>query len=130
MESRFYEKRELLAAVRDFERIVKYGEQHCESGKPWAHVLSVFFAMRAAFSIRTTLGSWADNQAEEAANSTPKECGFVGLERLPTLDAVRAAVEKLTLALASESSAEALGALREMGVLALCPIPKEQLSQM
>jgi len=132
MESRSYEVEKLLAAVKAFERVVESGEQLCQSGESLARLLSVFFAMRAAFAIRSSVGVGEGDPAEMAADSVREGSGSTYAEQqsLPTVDIVRAATSRLVVAVTSNNSAQTASALEEMGVLALCPIPGEQLSRM
>jgi hypothetical protein len=130
MESRLDKEQKLLGAVRDFEGVVESSVRLCKSGERLAHVMSVFFGMRAAFSIRASLGR-TDGDLPEAGTDGPRGvCDYVEQESLPALDAVRTAAEKLAAAVASDNCPATVSALEEMGVFALCPIPAEQLSRM
>jgi hypothetical protein len=129
MESGYYEEHPLLGAVRDFKGVVESSERLCKSGERLAHVMSVFFGMRAAFSIRASLGL-RNGDLPAAATDGARGCNDVEQESLPALAAVRSATPKLAAAAASDHSAATVSALEEMGVFALCPIPDEQLSRM
>src|SRR5262249_51815585 len=122
MESRSSGPEKLLAAVTAFEKVVELAEQLCQGGESLARLLGVFFAMKAAFAIRCSLPVGEGDLAEMATNAEQQS--------LPTLDAVRAAIPKLVAAVNSNNSAATASALKEMGVLSLCPIPAEQLSKM
>ena len=128
MVSGYHNRNELLEAVSDFERVVRSSEDLCKGGKRLARLLSVYFAMRSAFSIRAILGL-RDDCLAEAMDEAGMDWG-VEEESLPTLDAVRSATQRLFAAVASNNKVATVSALEEMGVLSLCPIPDEQLSRM
>jgi hypothetical protein len=136
MESGFFEEHKLPGAVRDFEGVVESSERLCKSGERLAHLMSVFFGMRAAFSIRASLGlTWISHRRdadlpEAATDGARWGCDYLEQASLPGLAAVRSATQKLVAAVGSDNGAATVSALEGMGVFALCPIPDEQLSRM
>lgn len=132
MESRSSDPEKLLAAVGAFERVVELSQQLCQGGQTLARLLGIFFAMKAAFAVRSSLAIREGDLPKMAADRGGDGTGSTYAEKqnLPTLDTVRAAIPRLVAAVTSDNSAATASALQEMGVLALCPIPGEQLSRM
>jgi tetratricopeptide (TPR) repeat protein len=127
MVSRFHGERELLEQADDFERVVKASEKYCDASQQLSRILSLFFGMKSAFLVCTSLGP-KDNDHREAAID-----GAGDIEEratLPKFDTVHSALQKLAAAVASNDRAAAKSALEEMGVFTLCPIPDAQLSRM
>src|SRR5258708_7744167 len=123
MESRSsYDPEKLLAAVRAFEKVIESNEELCRSGESLARLFGIFFAMRAAFAIRCSLALGDSDLPEMAAGSEQQS--------MPTLNIVHAAKTRLVAAVTSSDRAATMNALEEMGVFALCPNPREQLSRL
>jgi hypothetical protein len=120
---------ELLAAVWDFERVIKSSEWLCKRGERLAYLLCAFYAMWSAFAIRVRSGNCDRNKFLAVSDSVPVEDVFVGGEGLPTLDTVQNATQKFVAALRSHDGVGMWTALEVMGVPGLCPIPEEQLAR-
>jgi len=120
----------LLAAVRDFELVVESSEKFCDSSRRLSRILSQFFAMRAAFSIRAAVALWAGNLHKGAADAPSGRWDCPEPGGLPTIDIVRRATRQLSAAVASNHGVGVVDALEDMGVLALCPVLGEHLSRM
>jgi hypothetical protein len=121
------DEQELVAAVKDFERVVKLSQRLSRTGNRSVAVLCLFYAMRSAFAIRAIFG---DQGGVVRTNSSSAEYRSVSWEDLPSLGPVQNATPKLIAAASLDDSAGMATALEEMGVLALCPMPQEQLSRM
>lgn len=129
MKSKTYSKRELLEHASDFERVVKASVKYCDASNYLSHLLSVMFAMESAFLIRKSLGA-GDSLGDVAKNGLGDVRGPIEQTSLPEIDEVHSAVQRLAVAVASNSRVASITALQEMGVFALCPIPDEQLWRM
>ena len=122
----------MLEAVGAFEKVVESSEQLCQGGGSLARLLSVFFAMRAAYAIRSSVAIAKSHLPEKTAESGGDGSGtnYDEQQSLPTLVTVRAAIPRLVAAVNSNNSAATRSALEDMGVVALCPISGKQLSRM
>lgn len=123
-------ERDICAAVREFGRVIKSSERLCKGGTRLAHILSAFYSMRCAFSIRVLLGEYDKGDAVTKAASLPAEGESLAHFRLPSFDAVQAAIQEFTTAETSGDGAGMSSALERMEVFGLCPIPEMQLSRM
>jgi hypothetical protein len=121
----YMDEQELCAAVKDFERVVKSSEWLLGSRDSSVHTLCLFYAMRSAFAVRAIYGDQVGEQAASASIVHSLPCPSI-----PRLDVVKTAALKLMIAARSYDRNGISSALDEMGVLALCPIPAEQLSKM
>lgn len=127
-----YEVEKLLEAVGAFEKVVESSEQLCHGDESLARLLSVFFAMRAAYAIRSSVAVAKGHLPQTTADSGGDGSGanYDEQQSLPTLATVRAAIPRLVAAVTLSDSAASVSALEDMGVLALCPVPGKQLSRM
>ncbi len=120
----------LSAAVKDFERLIKSSERPFMGDSRLTHALCVFYAMRAAFAIRAILDYDARERLLGIDSSSANYPTVLRETALPRLDIVHNAVQTLHAAATSHDRAGTVSALRDMGVLALCPMPEQQLSRM
>ena len=120
----------MLAAVRDFESVVESSEKFGDSSRGLSRILSQFFAMRAAFSIRAAVAPWAGTFREGVADAPSGGWDRPGPGSLPTIDIVRGATRQLFASVESNHGVGIVHALEDMGVLALCPALGEHLSRM
>jgi hypothetical protein len=121
-------KNEVSAATRDFERLIRLAERLRRTGDHLAHVFCVFYGMWSAFAIRASVGELG--LIELAKDKGLSECNEIAEWKFPTVEAVVCAAQKLIRSVTSDGKHETSEALKEMGIVALCPRPNEQLSRM
>src|SRR5712691_7225618 len=129
MKSGTYNEGELLEHANDFERVINASWKYCDLKSRLSFLLSMLFAMKSAFLLRSSSGS-CDDLDQLRTPVVGDDSESVARTGIPELNIVHRAVQKLAAAVASNSHVTAIGALRDMGVFALCPILDEQLCRM
>jgi hypothetical protein len=86
--------------------------------------------MKHAYLIRACIGKAFGAELGDVSDYEALEDRFGDRRRLPTSDEAKSPARKLFPAVASGDTGRILSALEGMGVLALCPIPKQQFSRM
>ncbi len=102
-----------------FEALLKFPHKFYVTDDHLATALCELYAIMGAYQILACIGS--TNEFEVPLIGEENENHFGPRESLPKYETVQKAGRELLAALASDDKAAALGALREMGVLGLCP---------
>lgn len=119
--------RELREAVNDFEEVIKASERFSTKGSRLSAILCAFFAMRCAFRIRLCVEACGLNAIIKSTEEGSGDHQFEELGELPKPAVVHDAGEMLLAAVNLQDANAAESALKEMGIIGLCPNVSEHL---
>jgi tetratricopeptide (TPR) repeat protein len=117
---------EFTELFKTFELLLERRRKLCMADDQMAIGLCEFYATWSACQISRSVGSACDFEIDHEENETRPHSGEV----FPKAENVHKAAQDLLAAVESADWAAVSGALKEMGVLALCPAPEQVFSRM
>jgi hypothetical protein len=121
---------DLQTLVSHFGEVLQYAERYCVTDDCLTCGLCELFGMKYAYMIRACVGEPVGTELAGRVGYEEMEGRSDSRRRLPKSDEARVPARKLFSAVASGDKAGILSALDGMGVLALCPMPRQQFSRM
>jgi tetratricopeptide (TPR) repeat protein len=119
---------EFKQLFKTFESLLERRRRLCMANDQMAIRLCEFYAIWSACQIRRCIGSTWDFETVPSHEENEASMDFGEKFRKP--ETVHKAAQDLLAAVASEDKAAIPGALKEMGVIALCPAPEQVFSRM